>query len=86
MISGHLDIADGTVISAATPVFDSIASAGVYTGAFPALPHRDWRQVASQIAAAARAGASACERCERRAGAGALDTAEGDHELSWTSA
>jgi UDP-3-O-[3-hydroxymyristoyl] glucosamine N-acyltransferase len=47
MISGHLDIPEGTVISAATGVFDSIRSAGVYTGTFPALPHREWRRVAA---------------------------------------
>jgi UDP-3-O-[3-hydroxymyristoyl] glucosamine N-acyltransferase len=49
MISGHLEIADGTVISAATLIYDSISEPGVYTGAFPALPHREWKQVASQI-------------------------------------
>jgi UDP-3-O-[3-hydroxymyristoyl] glucosamine N-acyltransferase len=48
MISGHLDIVDNTVISAATQVYDSIREPGIYTGAFPALPHRDWKQVASQ--------------------------------------
>lgn len=48
MISGHLDIAAGTVISAATQVYDSIHDAGVYTSAFPALPHREWKHVASQ--------------------------------------
>jgi len=48
MISGHLEIAAGTVISAATQVYDSIREPGIYTGAFPALPHRDWKQVASQ--------------------------------------
>jgi len=47
MISGHLDIADGTVISASTGVFDSIRSPGVYTGSFPALPHREWKHVAA---------------------------------------
>ena len=47
MISGHLEIADGTVISAATGVFDSIRTPGVYTGTFPALPHREWRRVAA---------------------------------------
>jgi UDP-3-O-[3-hydroxymyristoyl] glucosamine N-acyltransferase len=46
MISGHLQIPDGTVVSAATAVFDSIAEPGVYTGAIPALPHREWRHVA----------------------------------------
>jgi len=48
MISGHLEIAAGTVISAATQVYDSIRDAGTYTSAFPALPHRDWKHVASQ--------------------------------------
>ena len=48
MISGHLTIAAGTVISAASQVYDSIREPGVYTGAFPALPHREWKQVASQ--------------------------------------
>ena len=48
MISGHLAIADGTVISAATQVYDPIATPGVYTSAFPALPHREWKHVASQ--------------------------------------
>jgi UDP-3-O-[3-hydroxymyristoyl] glucosamine N-acyltransferase len=49
MITGHLDIADGTVISAASGVFDTIRERGVYTGAFPALPHREWQHVASII-------------------------------------
>jgi UDP-3-O-[3-hydroxymyristoyl] glucosamine N-acyltransferase len=47
MITGHLDIADGTVISAASGVFDPIHERGVYTGAFPSLPHREWQHVAS---------------------------------------
>jgi UDP-3-O-[3-hydroxymyristoyl] glucosamine N-acyltransferase len=49
MIAGHLHIADGTIISAATLIFDSIEAPGVYTGAFPALPHREWRHVASVV-------------------------------------
>jgi UDP-3-O-[3-hydroxymyristoyl] glucosamine N-acyltransferase len=49
MIAGHLDVADGTVISAATALFDSVRSPGVYTGTFPALPHREWRHVASAM-------------------------------------
>jgi UDP-3-O-[3-hydroxymyristoyl] glucosamine N-acyltransferase len=48
MISGHLVIVANTVISAATQVFHSIDEPGIYTGAFPALPHREWKQVASQ--------------------------------------
>jgi UDP-3-O-[3-hydroxymyristoyl] glucosamine N-acyltransferase len=47
MIAGHVQIAEGTIISAATGVFDSIETPGVYTSAFPALPHREWRHVAS---------------------------------------
>jgi UDP-3-O-[3-hydroxymyristoyl] glucosamine N-acyltransferase len=49
MIIGHLDIADGTTISASTGVFESIRTAGVYTSAFPALPHREWQYVASVL-------------------------------------
>ena len=70
MISGHLDIADGTVISASTGVFDSIRSPGVYTGSFPALPHREWKHVA----AAARRLRSIFERLR------ALERAQSDKE------
>ncbi|MEP6996722.1 MAG: UDP-3-O-(3-hydroxymyristoyl)glucosamine N-acyltransferase [Betaproteobacteria bacterium] len=49
MITGHLEIADGTVISAASGVFDTIHERGVYTSAFPVLPHREWQYVASII-------------------------------------
>jgi UDP-3-O-[3-hydroxymyristoyl] glucosamine N-acyltransferase len=47
MITGHLDLADGAVVSAATGVVNSIAERGVYTSTFPALPHREWQHVAS---------------------------------------
>ena len=43
MISGHLRIVDNTIISGCTGVFHSIDTPGVYTGAFPALPHREWQ-------------------------------------------
>ncbi|MEP6941480.1 MAG: UDP-3-O-(3-hydroxymyristoyl)glucosamine N-acyltransferase [Betaproteobacteria bacterium] len=49
MITGHLDIAEGTIISASTGVYDSIVEPGVYTSTFPALPHREWRHVASIV-------------------------------------
>ena len=49
MIAGHLEVADGVVISAATGLFESIRSPGIYTGTFPALPHREWRHVASTM-------------------------------------
>jgi UDP-3-O-[3-hydroxymyristoyl] glucosamine N-acyltransferase len=47
MISGHLQIADDVVISGCTGVFQSIDKPGVYTGAFPALPHREWQHAMS---------------------------------------
>ena len=49
MISGHIEIPDNTVISASTGVFHSPREAGVYTAVFPALPHRDWQHVASEV-------------------------------------
>ena len=49
MIAGHLSIADGAVISGATQVFATIEAAGAYTGTFPALPHREWQHVASNM-------------------------------------
>jgi UDP-3-O-[3-hydroxymyristoyl] glucosamine N-acyltransferase len=49
MLAGHIDIADGTTISGATGVFDSIRQAGVYTAAFPALTHLEWRYVAAIV-------------------------------------
>ncbi len=47
MISGHLTITDNTVISGCTGVFRSIDKPGVYTGAWPALPHREWQYAMS---------------------------------------
>ena len=47
MISGHLTITDNTVISGCTGVFQSIDKPGIYTGAFPALPHREWQYAMS---------------------------------------
>ncbi len=49
MIAGHLTIVDDTVISGASQLFMSIDRPGVYTGTFPALPHREWRHVASEV-------------------------------------
>jgi len=48
-IGGHLSIADGTVIGAATAIVATIDRAGVYTGMFPALPHREWQKVAARL-------------------------------------
>jgi UDP-3-O-[3-hydroxymyristoyl] glucosamine N-acyltransferase len=49
MISGHLEIPDDTIISASTGVFHSPKEPGVYTAVFPALPHREWQFVASEV-------------------------------------
>ena len=37
------------MISGSTGVYDSIREAGVYTSAFPALPHKRWRRVMSEM-------------------------------------
>ena len=50
---------------AATGVYDSIREPGVYTGAFPALPHRDWRRVACRSCAGLRALADRVAALER---------------------
>jgi UDP-3-O-[3-hydroxymyristoyl] glucosamine N-acyltransferase len=76
MISGHLEIADGTVISAATQVYDSIREAGVYTSSFPALPHHEWKHVASQ----SRRLRQLADRV--RMLESALEAARGDHEAT----
>jgi UDP-3-O-[3-hydroxymyristoyl] glucosamine N-acyltransferase len=47
MIAGHLSIADGTTVSASTGVFNDVREPGIYTAAFPSLPHREWQHVAS---------------------------------------
>ena len=49
MIAGHLSIADGVTISAGTGIMSSIDAPGVYTGFFPMMPHRVWKQVAVAI-------------------------------------
>lgn len=48
-VGGHISIADGTVIGGATFVTSTIEQAGVYTGMFPALPHREWKKVAARL-------------------------------------
>ena len=49
MIAGHIEICDGAVISGAAQIHTSIKAPGVYTSAFPALPHEKWRRVASAV-------------------------------------
>jgi UDP-3-O-[3-hydroxymyristoyl] glucosamine N-acyltransferase len=67
MIIGHLDIVDGTTISATTGVYASIHTPGVYTSAFPTLPHREWQYVAS-VLRRLRSFATRVRTLERKAG------------------
>lgn len=49
MIGGHLSIVDGAVVAAATPIFSSIESPGMYSGVYPVQPHRQWQKNAVQL-------------------------------------
>ena len=46
MIGGHLKIADGTHVSAASVVQSSITEQGAYTGFYPIEKHADWERTA----------------------------------------
>ncbi len=45
MIAGHIVICDGVVISGASQILRSIRVPGEYTGAYPAMPHAQWRRL-----------------------------------------
>ncbi len=49
VILGHLEIADGVNISAATLVTKSIPRAGTYTGAYPIAANREWARSAAHL-------------------------------------
>ncbi len=49
MISGHLTLPEGTVVSGGTFISATPDAPGKYTAVFPTLPHRHWRKVASQL-------------------------------------
>lgn len=49
MISGHLEIPDGSTVSAGTFIASTPDAPGIHTGVFPALPHRHWRRIAAQL-------------------------------------
>jgi UDP-3-O-[3-hydroxymyristoyl] glucosamine N-acyltransferase len=49
MINGHITIADGTVISAATPIIATIDRPGVYSGVWPQEPYGEWKRTASEL-------------------------------------
>jgi len=48
-ILGHLEIAEGTVISAMSLVSRSLATPGFYTGIFPLMNNRDWEKAAATL-------------------------------------
>lgn len=49
MIVGHINIPDGTHISAATTVISSIKEPGVYTSVFPMQDHKSWEKTAASL-------------------------------------
>ncbi|GGP18754.1 UDP-3-O-(3-hydroxymyristoyl)glucosamine N-acyltransferase [Silvimonas iriomotensis] len=49
MIGGHLEIADGTIVLAATAVTKSIREPGVYGGPIPAAPQDQWARNAVHL-------------------------------------
>jgi UDP-3-O-[3-hydroxymyristoyl] glucosamine N-acyltransferase len=48
-IGGHITIADGVVIGGATAVLGIIRERGVYLGAVPWMPQKEWRLVAVEV-------------------------------------
>jgi len=48
-VSGHLRICDDVVITAYSGVAGSIASPGMYSGAIPAEPTREWRRIVAWL-------------------------------------
>jgi UDP-3-O-[3-hydroxymyristoyl] glucosamine N-acyltransferase len=48
-ITGHLEICDGTTISAMTLVTKSIRKPGTYTSVAPMMPHEEWLKWAARI-------------------------------------
>lgn len=43
-INGHIEIADGVIVSATASVISSIKEPGVYSSGIPAHPHQEWRK------------------------------------------
>jgi UDP-3-O-[3-hydroxymyristoyl] glucosamine N-acyltransferase len=75
--AGHFGNGDGIFASGSTQVCESINVAGVCTGMFPGLPHREWWHVASKFRPL-RELADRVRALERRAGA--VAGAEGTHK------
>lgn len=66
-INGHVTICDDVVIGGAAIIGASIATPGVYSGAFPVMPHREWERNAALIRHLADL-RQRLRRLERRAG------------------
>ncbi len=45
MITGHIDLCDGVIVSPATGIMRSIDRPGVYTGFWPGQPHGEWKRI-----------------------------------------
>ena len=43
-INGHIEIADGVILTAGTTVSSSIKEAGIYSSGIPAHPNKEWRK------------------------------------------
>jgi UDP-3-O-[3-hydroxymyristoyl] glucosamine N-acyltransferase len=46
-IAGHVTLADYVIVTAQSGVSKSLTKAGMYTSAFPAVPHADWNRSAA---------------------------------------
>lgn len=48
-INGHIEIADGTILTARSAVHKSITEAGIYAAAIPAMPHKTWWRILHRL-------------------------------------
>jgi UDP-3-O-[3-hydroxymyristoyl] glucosamine N-acyltransferase len=48
-IAGHIEIVDGTILTARSAVHKSITQPGVYASGIPAMPHRAWWRILNRL-------------------------------------
>lgn len=48
-VSGHIDLCDGTILTARSAVHKSIDKPGIYAGAIPAMEHRAWWRILKRL-------------------------------------
>ena len=48
-VAGHVTLADYVIVTAQSGVSKSLTKAGMYTSAFPAVPHADWNKSAALV-------------------------------------